>query len=163
MPDLEHSVVTIRSAVVTDVTVLCDIARTAKAGWPYPAEWLESWRDALTITEADLERWRVRVAETVELPGSGVVGFCAVSLGAPHWTVEHLWVSPSAERRGAGRALMADAIAAARAAGIAALELDADPHAEPFYLRLGGQRIASTPAPMPGAPERVLPRIRLET
>jgi len=163
MPDPEHSVVTIRSAIVTDAAALCDIARAAKAGWPYPPEWLESWRDALTITEADLERWRVRVAETVELPSGGVVGFCAVSFGESHWTVEHLWVSPSAERRGAGRALVADAIAAARAAGIAALELDADPHAEPFYLRLGGRRIASTPAPMPGAPERVLPRIRLET
>lgn len=34
-----------------------------------------------------------------------------------------------------------------------------DPFAEAFYLRLGARRVGSVPAPMPGAPERLLPEL----
>lgn len=36
-------------------------------------------------------------------------------------------------------------------------ESSSDPFAEPFYLKLGARRIGAVPAPMPGAPGRVLP------
>jgi len=37
-----------------------------------------------------------------------------------------------------------------------------DPHAEPFYLRLGARRVGEIAAPMPGAPERKLPLLELD-
>ncbi len=32
-----------------------------------------------------------------------------------------------------------------------------DPGAETFYTRLGARRVGTDPAPMPGAPDRILP------
>ena len=155
----DETTLRIRAAAFSDVPVLCDIAWAAKAHWPYPPEWLESWRAALSLTAPDLERWRVRVAE---LRALGVVGFSAASTGAPSWVVEHLWVLPASHGLGVGRALLLDVLAAARMSGATVVELDADPHAEPFYLRMGGTRVTTIPAPMPGDPGRQLPRIHFD-
>ena len=38
--------------------------------------------------------------------------------------------------------------------------IDSDPHAEGFYLRLGGERIGGTAAPVPADAARLLPRLR---
>jgi predicted N-acetyltransferase YhbS len=65
--------------------------------------------------------------------------------------------------QGVGRALLAQALGHARAAGHAALHIDADPHAEAFYRRCGAMRIGATAAPIDGQPQRVRPQLRLST
>lgn len=107
----------------------------------------------------DLARWGVRVA--VDAAGE-VLGFCATSPARPRWIVEHMWVRPGEIGRGVGRALVRDALDRAREGGAVGLEIESDPYAEGFYLRLGAKTVGAVPAPMPGAPDRTLPRLRLD-
>ena len=51
--------------------------------------------------------------------------------------LDGLFFEPDLWRRGLGRALIADALATASAAGAAAIETVANPRAEGFYRRLG--------------------------
>lgn len=150
----------IRTATPADVVRLGEIAAAAKAHWGYPPAWLDQWREALTITPADLSRWTVRVATD---PSGAAAGFVATSVARPRWEVEHLWVDPPAMGRGIGRVLVRDAFGRANAAGAAGLAILSDPNAAGFYLRLGARPAGALPAPMPGAPERTLPLLWLDT
>ena len=150
----------IRSATPADAGRLSEIAASAKAHWDYPPAWLAQWREALTLTPADVARWAVRVATNA---GGTPLGFVAISPAQPRWEVEHLWVHPTAIGRGIGRLLLRDALRRAHAAGDIGLAIDADPHAAAFYLRCGAQPVGAVPAPMPGAAARTLPRFWLDT
>ena len=83
-----------------------------------------------------------------------------VSIDSSPWELEHLWVHPDWLRRGIGRALLARH-GSGRREGEAALLIDADPHAEAFYLAAGAQRVGAVAAPIAGQPDRVLPRLLL--
>ena len=149
----------IRAALPADAARLGEIAAAAKAHWGYPPAWLAQWRAALTLTPADVTRWTVQVA--TDATGTRV-GFAALSPAQPRWEVEHLWVHPTVIGRGVGRLLLRDALRRAHAAGDVGLAIDADPHSAAFYLRCGAQPAGAVPAPMPGAPDRTLPRFWLD-
>jgi len=144
----------IRRAVSADSERANQLARTAKAHWGYPAEWLAAWDADLNITSADIERHRTFVASI----GEAVVGICQIQESDQHAFLEHVWVDPSWHGQGIGRALVEHA----RAAAPGVLTVVSDPHAELFYLRLGARRVGEVAAPMPGAPERKLPLLELD-
>jgi GNAT superfamily N-acetyltransferase len=74
--------------------------------------------------------------------GSTVVGWVEVS-GA---TIESLYVSSAAARRGVGSSLLAHAERHIHATGASVAYLDASPNAEPFYTRRGYERIGAVKA-----------------
>jgi len=139
----------IRRATSHDAERATEIARIAKAHWEYPAEWLAAWHDDLVVSSEAIERHRTFVAS---LDGQ-VVGVCQLQEGEVGAMLEHVWVDPACHGQGIGRALVEHALGEAQ--GVIAVV--ADPNAEPFYLKLGAQRVGSISAPMPGAPERTLP------
>lgn len=145
----------IRRAVPTDSERATELARAAKSHWGYPAEWLASWDADLKITSDDIERHRTFVAAVED----HVVGICQLQESEQHAFLEHVWVDPSHHRKGIGRALVQHA----RASAPGVLTVVADPHAEEFYLRLGARRVGEVAAPMPGAPERKLPLLELDS
>lgn len=144
----------IRRATSSDSARATELARLAKAHWGYPAEWLDTWRDDLTITERDIERHKTFVASIEDR----VVGICQLHEGGVGAVLENVWVDPAYHGRGVGRALVEHAQEHAR--GVIAIV--ADPYAEPFYLKLGARRVGEVPAPMPGAPDRTLPLLELD-
>jgi len=144
----------IRRAVTTDSERATQLARSAKAHWGYPAEWLEEWRDDLVVTAEGIERHATFVAS---MDGE-VVGVCQLQQSTDHTMLEHVWVDPRCHGRGVGRALVEHARMHAR--GVIAIV--ADPNAEAFYVKLGARRVGEVAAPMPGAPSRVLPLMELE-
>jgi predicted N-acetyltransferase YhbS len=144
----------IRRATSNDASRATEIARIAKAHWGYPAEWLDAWEDDLTIRDADIERHATFVAS---LDGE-IVGVCQLQRSDAHVFLEHVWVDPRAHRQGVGSALVKHAQGESR--GVIAIV--ADPNAEPFYLRLGARRVGEVAAPMPGAPDRMLPLLELD-
>lgn len=148
----------IRAARPEDAPVLSALAFAAKSGWGYEARDLERWRPQLAVSAESLADLTVLVAEE----DGEAQGFGALRAAGHRWTVEHLWVHPTHWRRGIGRALVADAMAHAGAAGAAGLEIESDPHAEGFYRRLGAQRVGAVPAPTADEPGRVLPRLHLD-
>jgi GNAT superfamily N-acetyltransferase len=114
---------------------------------------MELWRHDLTITPQYLERHRVFKA----LEGDELAGMCAVEDHDSLWVLEHVWVDPAHQRKGVGRALVRHALDLVRELRPGILRLAADPHASEFYLRLGAQPCGARSAPMPGAPDRVIP------
>jgi len=136
---------------------LSEIARQAKAHWGYGTAELSAWHASLTVSRESLLEWPTVVAEL----GGAVIGFAQWQLQPPNADLEHLWVLPQAMHRGAGRALLLHAQQHARAAGAQALRIDADPHAEAFYLAHGAHRVGQLSAPIAGEPQRVRPQLVL--
>ena len=150
--------VTIRPGTAADALAATAIAHRAKASWNYPAEWLDRWADALTIDPATLTADRSLVA----VRDGDLVGVCVLDWPGDHGSVEHLWIDPARQRNGVGAALLRRALGLTARAGRRRVVVESDPSAERFYEALGGRRIGQTPAPMPGAPERVLPILEFD-
>jgi N-acetylglutamate synthase-like GNAT family acetyltransferase len=133
---------------------LSELALRSKGHWGHDAAFLERARPELTVHPEHLERWIVRVAER----DGAVVGFAAVDPQARE--LEMLFVEPAAIGTGAGRALLADALAQARAAGLAELVIESDPDAEPFYRSQGAEPAGTRTSWSTG---RELPLMRIAT
>ena len=144
----------IRRALPHESELLTQIAHAAKREWKYPKSWIQAWRDHLTVTPAYIAKNDVYVIED----GSGVKGFHAVAMhGSAAW-LEHLWVAPKSMRQGMGRELFIHAIRIARARGASELQIESDPNAEGFYLKLGARRAGEVSSVIQGEP-RSLPRL----
>jgi GNAT superfamily N-acetyltransferase len=148
----------IRSATGEDADALTDLAHRAKAHWGYPASWMREWDPQLTIISGYLETHDVWVAERDGV----IVGMCALEDRGARWSLEHVWVEPSAHRGGIGRALVTRALDEARRRHPGIVELLADPFAGGFYERLGARYAGDVPAPMPGARHRTLPKYEFD-
>ena len=142
----------IRRAEPSDAAALSALAQRAKAHWGYPPAWMARWKRELTLTPPYLTVNTAFVATEDETP----IGVCVLQQ-TPAAALEHVWVDPGHHGRGVGRALVDTALAKARELGFTRVRVESDPFAEAFYLNLGARPIGSVPAPMPGAPNRVLP------
>jgi GNAT superfamily N-acetyltransferase len=130
--------VTILPATIDNAETLSQIAIAAKAYWGYPPDYLEIWRQVLTVTPEFITQHLVYLAQ-VE---TEIVGFYAlISAPPPQIVLEHLWVKPNYIRQGVGQQLFVHAMRTAAEVGATAVEITADPHAEGFYQRMGAQRI----------------------
>ncbi len=85
--------------------------------------------EALELSALGVEEGRTRVA----VADGRIAGF-ATLLGSE---LEDLFVDPGWMRRGIGRALVADAVAVARAQGLERIEVTANDHALAFYESVG--------------------------
>ena len=148
---------TIRRARPTEADVLSRVAYEAKASWGYPVEWMAAWREELTITPEYVTNHEVFVADT----GGSIAGIAALEAFEGGVALEHVWVATHRQGEGVGHDLVRYALAAAKRAGHVVVRVISDPNAVGFYLRFGAQMKGSVPAPMPGAPQRVLPVLEL--
>lgn len=148
----------VRDAHLDDAEELTRIAHASKASWGYPDEWLARWRDELTITRAYLSSHLALVAED---DAGRTLGFAALAEDAGEAELDHLWVDPTAMRRGIGSTLLR-ALVTRTSTAIDTIMIRADPHAVDFYRRAGARLIGSSPAPMPDAPARTLPLLALD-
>lgn len=146
--------VRIRPAQPGECDRLTAIAHAAKRHWGYPDEWIAWWRDDLTYSVERFARETILVAD---LEGE-IAGVVSISGGADEAELEGLWVEPSQIGRGVGRALLAAALDAARAAGAAHMVIVSDPHAVGFYERAGARRVGWVESRPAG---RSLPRLHL--
>lgn len=145
----------IRRARPGEAAALTALALRSKAHWPYDQSLMEVFRRVLKITEQQIRAHHVLVHETGGVVDA--VGVLAQFEG--EWELDHLWVDPPAIGKGVGRRLLAAFLEEARRRGAGRVVLNADPHAEPFYLRMGAVKIGDHHvAEIPG---RVLPRLAL--
>ncbi|AVG16712.1 GNAT family N-acetyltransferase [Chromobacterium vaccinii] len=149
----------IRQADPADLPQMNQVAFKSKAHWAYTARQLEAWREDLTTQADTLASHPTFVAE---MSGT-VVGFVQLNPRAAPWRLESLWVLPECMGRGLGKALLAQALDIARAAGQTDIAIDADPNALGFYLSRGARRLADVAAPIDGQPQRVRPQLLLAT
>ena len=146
----------IRYARPDEADRLTAIAHSAKRHWGYLENWIEQWRQDLTITPEFIARNEVFVAI---LEGE-IVGCCALVLTDTTAELEHMWIDPKHMGAGVGRALFTHAKQRGQHLQLRALELSADPNAEGFYERMGATRIGKVRADINGQ-SRVLPRMRI--
>lgn len=147
----------IRAARPDEAAALSAIARASKAHWGYEERWLDEWRDDLSLAA---ERIAANPVFVLESAGERL-GFCALAPRGAEWQLEHLWLLPSAIGHGHGRRLFDFAADYAAARGAAALRIDADPYAEPFYLHVGAVRVGEVRADLDDVP-RFRPQMRFE-
>ena len=94
---------------------------------------VKAFEAELTVTETAIVENTVAVC----VSGDEILGFYRLIVAGEEAEVADCFVSPDAQRQGVGAALMAHLKHAARAAGAKRLELQSDPHAEPFYEAMG--------------------------
>ncbi|WP_149083611.1 MULTISPECIES: GNAT family N-acetyltransferase [Microbacterium] len=143
----------IRQGRADDAAAVSALALRSKAVWGYSAAFLAACRQELTFTSEQCSSPGMRLAERHD----SVIGFALIETGGADPELSALFVDPEHMRDGVGSALLIDALDSARDLHLERLILDADPGAEPFYLRHGARRVGE--APSGSIPGRVIPRL----
>jgi GNAT superfamily N-acetyltransferase len=137
-----------------DAATLKFIAVAAKSYWGYPEHLIAAWAASPIISPMDIAHSPVYVAYNVQQ----AIGWYRLLTDRSPAILEDLWVIPSWIGRGIGRALFEHAIAQCHAHGVTQMELDADPNAVGFYLRMGGRVIGESISEW----QRPIPQIRFD-
>jgi GNAT superfamily N-acetyltransferase len=120
-----------------DADVLTQIAIRAKRHWNYPESWIENWRGDLAVGMECILKHEVHSA----IVNGQIVGFYTLAAEGDKLRLEDLWVLPEMMGQGVGRHLFMHALKRAKDRGFGALEIESDPNAEGFYLRMGAYRV----------------------
>jgi GNAT superfamily N-acetyltransferase len=149
----------IRPARPEEAALLSDLEVRSKAYWGYDVDFMAVFAAETLIAPEHLDAHIFRVAES----GGKVGGFYSLEHrdGEAMW-LENLFIDPDAIRAGYGSLLFDHAVETARALGYRFIEFDSDPNAEGFYLKKGAVRISARPRPIPGQPDRLLPKMRFD-
>jgi GNAT superfamily N-acetyltransferase len=140
-----------------DAEALTEIAHAAKRHWGYPEQWIQSWRDILTMRP---EFIAANVAYSAIEEGRAV-GFYLLTNEDDGIHLDHLWIDPHAMGRGFGRALFDHAVEETRRLGHRTLKIEADPNAEGFYTHMGARRVGEAVTEIDGQ-RRDLPLLLYE-
>ena len=140
--------IVVRPARAGEAQALTALCVRSKAHWGYDAEFMRLSLATLTVSEADVATGCVLVAERVGL----AFGMTKVE---PDGELGMMFVDPLAMGRGAGRALFEASAGLARRLGARRMSILADPHAAPFYERMGARLTGR--APSDAIPGRTLP------
>ena len=141
-------------AAPSDADTLTRIAHAAKRHWGYPERWITLWRNDLTLTPDFISSNEVFAAKS----GEELIGFYALTFDGDKAELEHFWVRPDHIGQGAGRKLFEHARSRAASMNAARIEIDSDPNAEGFYLKMGARRMGEVVSEIEGS-RRVLPRL----
>ena len=145
----------IRPAQLHELGELSALCLRSKAVWGYDEAFLDSCRNALTLSRDDLLTTDLAVAEA----SAGIAGVAQVLVDQREADLLNLFIDPDHQSAGVGRKLFNWACDTARAQGATSLIIDSDPNAVPFYQRMGARKIGLTPsASIPG---RMLPMLEL--
>ncbi|WP_067931140.1 GNAT family N-acetyltransferase [Alicyclobacillus kakegawensis] len=120
----------IRRAIPEEAPILTSIALESKAVWGYDKEFIEQCREELTLTPEYVRLHEVYVAQQ----HNQIVGFYGLTVDEGRAILDYLYMIPASLRQGVGRQLWDDLIKRAKSLGVSVISIDADPHAERFYL-----------------------------
>jgi GNAT superfamily N-acetyltransferase len=124
-------------ATPDEAETLQRICLEAKAYWGYPEEFMRRWRALVRITPTYLQR-----SLAYKAVDEGVtIGWYALVQGHQKCLLDHLWVTPARIGTGVGRALFDHALVQSRLTGAKTMELEAEPRAVGFYVRMGARQV----------------------
>lgn len=132
-------------ATALDASRLSKISFASKKYWGYPDEWIQLWKEDLTIKEADFERMTIYKL----MEDDSIIGFCAVSMKPEELEIEHLWLLPEKIGRGFGKYLLNSVLKECLSVDTRRILVVADPNAQPFYAKYGFEIVDY----IPGKPE----------
>ncbi len=135
-----------RPAHIGEEIALTGLARRSiQARWAYSDEFMDWEPEEISVSAHHISSGITRVIEA----GGSVLGFYVLQGDE----LSRLMVAAEALGTGLGRLLWQDAVDQARFQGLAAIRLDADPNAVPFYERMGAVQLGPhdwEPPMMPG-------------
>jgi GNAT superfamily N-acetyltransferase len=129
----------LRAARPDEAEALSGLALRSKAHWGYNEEFLAACRDELHLRPQEIVSHRVVVAER----DHRTVGFASLVGEPPDGELTMLFVEPAAIRSGVGRRLYEHVFKEAGTLGFARVTIEADPHAEGFYLAMGADLLGN--------------------
>lgn len=141
----------LRLARLSDAPDLTQILHRAKASWGYPAAMMDAFRAEQRISPATITSQHMIVAER----NGRIAAFAGGEVREDHLYLGFLFVAPEHQREGIGRLLMSAMEDFSRDREIYRILLESDPHAVPFYQRLGYVVLSERPSTM--TPERPIP------
>ncbi|GAF13909.1 GCN5-related N-acetyltransferase [Bacillus sp. JCM 19046] len=147
----------IRKATMKDCKPLSVLAYRSKAYWGYSDEFMASCKTDLEVNEEDIEQKWVYLAEEK----GQLQGFYCLEPFKQH--LDALFIDPDSIGNGLGKVLWQDLLQKAKENKIKSFTLDSEPHATPFYEKMGAIIIGETTSSV--FPERTLPlmQMKLET
>ncbi len=134
--------ITLHAPELSELTRLSELCLRSKAFWGYDADFMAACVDELTLRPGDLERTKIVVAEQ----DRAVAGVAQVSVADENADLLKLFVDPGHMGKGIGTVLFDWAVETARAQLADRLVIEADPGAEPFYLKRGAIRVGEVPS-----------------
>ena len=151
--------VTIRRAYPAEADALNGLIMRSKAHWGYDSALLEAWRSGLTLDPATIADHPVYCAE--DTTTGALTGVSHLyPLNDEEVYLDHLFVEPATMGKGIGAALWRHALSWATSHGAHAIVFDADPHARPFYERMGAVVVGWHESTI--VPGRYLPQMRYD-
>jgi len=149
--------ITIIKANTKDHKALTNIAFIAKRHWKYPEEYMEKWKDELTITKNDILRNNIYVARVQDR----ILGFYSIAknnedfwagevfIQRGYW-LEHIFILPEFHKKGIGSELIKHAIKKCKELKIKRLLVFVDPFARGFYEKVGAKHLYDSKSSIPG-------------
>jgi GNAT superfamily N-acetyltransferase len=122
-------------ARMEDAPLLSATAFLSKSVWGYSTQQMQLWTEELTLSETYIKSHQVvKVYDDQTL-----IGFYSLVAGEEYWKLDHFWLLPEAIGKGYGKDIFAQLTAQVRTQGAQVLEVSAEPNAEGFYEKMGGQ------------------------
>ncbi|MDT0542633.1 MULTISPECIES: GNAT family N-acetyltransferase [Streptomyces] len=141
----------LRAGREDEAEALSELALRSKGHWGYDAAFLAACREELRLRPGEVAARRTTVAEQA----GRILGFATLEGAGPEGELGMLFVDPEAIGGGVGRLLYRHVLREAGRLGFTRLTIEADPHAEAFYLAMGAERVGD--APSGSIPDRALP------
>jgi GNAT superfamily N-acetyltransferase len=117
---------------------------------------MQHWKEILTVTPAAIHENTLYKA----MEGDKIVGFYSLTNSPRELVLNHMFVHPDEIGHGVGRALMEHVIRQAADSDLPNMEIESDPHAEGFYLKMGARRVGARIYKLEGQ-QRMLPLLYL--
>ena len=117
---------------------LTEISFVSKKYWNYSDEWMEIWKNHLTITENFITN---NYVYHLENDANEIVGFYAFVKFDNYIELDSLFVSPEYIGKGFGNLLMTDFLSKVREIYFNYKKLKAEPFAEIFYKKYGFETV----------------------
>lgn len=122
----------VEKAEIQDIELLNQISIASKMYWDYPQEWLEYWKDSLSLKEEDFSIQSIY--KLVE--NATILGFCPIKETKEAYEIYHLWIKPDCIGKSYGKFLLNESLQRIVSQAKPIL-VEADPNAEAFYQRQG--------------------------
>ncbi len=127
---------TIRAARAEESQQLSELAIRSKAHWNYSDQFIKECVDELTYSAEQIsstERWFFVVSSALELKAF----YQLVKMNPDVLELDALFVEPQFVGQGLGRILFEHAVQLAKGMGYSKIEIQSDPNATEFYLKMG--------------------------
>ena len=130
-------------ALPADASTLSSIAWCSKQYWGYPEEWMNQWKEDLSISEQYLMDEEVEVVKIMDQENT--IGFYSLQPNQEYQCLEigHFWLLPDNIGKGYGKLAFNALLNHLRKKGVNRLVIEADPNAAGFYEQMGLPRSAN--------------------